>query len=101
MNYSLVSRDIIASLIEIHAKASPFGGGELSRSVALITDGRFSGASRGPAIGYVSPEAAEGGPIALIEEGDLIELDVEARRIAVVGTAGEKKTEEEMEKILK
>ena len=50
----------------------------LAASVALITDGRFSGASRGPVIGHVSPEAAAGGPIALVEEGDIIELDVEA-----------------------
>ena len=49
---------------------------ELGRSIALITDGRFSGASTGPVIGHCSPEAQAGGPIALVEEGDLIELDV-------------------------
>lgn len=48
---------------------------QLERSIALITDGRFSGASKGPAIGHVSPEAAIGGPIALVQKGDLIELD--------------------------
>ena len=64
----------------------------LASSVALITDGRFSGASRGPVIGHVCPEAAAGGPIALVEEGDLIELDVEARSIAIVGVAGERKS---------
>ena len=48
----------------------------LDKSVALITDGRFSGATRGAAIGHVSPEAAEGGNIALIEDGDLIEIDI-------------------------
>lgn len=48
----------------------------LSKEVALITDGRFSGATAGAAVGHVSPEAAEGGPIALIEEGDLIEIDI-------------------------
>ena len=58
---------------------------KLAASVALITDGRFSGASRGPVIGHVSPEAAAGGPIALVEEGDLIEIDVEARRLEIVG----------------
>ncbi len=51
------------------------------KRVALITDGRFSGATRGPAIGHVSPEAAEGGPIALVEEGDEILIDVPNRRL--------------------
>jgi dihydroxy-acid dehydratase len=60
----------------------------LGRSIALITDGRFSGASTGPSIGHVSPEAAEGGPIALVEEGDLILLDIPARRLEIVGIAG-------------
>lgn len=72
----------------------------LAASVALITDGRFSGASRGPVIGHVSPEAAAGGPIALVEEGDLIELDVEKRSISIIGVKGEKKTPEEMDAIL-
>lgn len=72
----------------------------LASSVALITDGRFSGASRGPVIGHVSPEAAAGGPIALVEEGDLIELDVEQRRISMIGVRGERKTPEEMDAIL-
>ncbi|WP_066720504.1 dihydroxy-acid dehydratase [Clostridium sp. Marseille-P299] len=72
----------------------------LGASIALITDGRFSGASKGPAIGHVSPEAAEGGPIALIEEGDLIEVNIPNRVLRIVGVAGEKKTEEEMEAIL-
>ena len=49
---------------------------KLASSVALITDGRFSGASRGAAIGHVSPEAASGGPIGLIEEGDTITIDI-------------------------
>ena len=53
----------------------------LSHSVALITDGRFSGATKGPAIGHVSPEAASGGAIALIEEGDLITIDIESGRL--------------------
>ncbi|MDD7253360.1 MAG: dihydroxy-acid dehydratase, partial [Firmicutes bacterium] len=69
-------------------------------SVALITDGRFSGASRGPVIGHVSPEAAAGGPIALVEEGDLIQIDVPERKLAIVGVNGEPKTPEEMEQIL-
>lgn len=74
---------------------------QLSASIALITDGRFSGASRGPVIGHVSPEAAEGGPIALVEEGDLIELDIPARRLAIVGAKGLRKAPGEMVEILK
>lgn len=61
---------------------------QLSASIALITDGRFSGASKGPVIGHVSPEAAEGGPIALVEEEDLIEVDIPARKLAIVGIKG-------------
>jgi len=53
----------------------------LSDSVALITDGRFSGGTRGPCIGHVSPEAAEGGPIAIVKDGDIIEIDIPARRL--------------------
>ncbi len=74
---------------------------ELGRSIALITDGRFSGASTGPVIGHCSPEAAEGGPIALVEEGDLIELDVKERKLNIIGVNGEKKTDQEMQEILK
>ncbi|MCI8550366.1 MAG: dihydroxy-acid dehydratase [Lachnospiraceae bacterium] len=57
---------------------SAIAGMGLGSSVALITDGRFSGASRGASIGHVSPEAAVGGPIALIEEGDIIAIDIDA-----------------------
>jgi len=53
----------------------------LDKSVALITDGRFSGASRGAAIGHVSPEAAAGGPIALVREGDTIAIDIPGKRL--------------------
>ena len=74
---------------------------ELAASIALITDGRFSGASKGPAIGHVSPEAAEGGPIALVEENDLIEISIPDRVLRLVGVNGEKKSEEEIEIILK
>lgn len=73
---------------------------ELASSVALITDGRFSGASRGPVIGHVCPEAAAGGPIALVEDGDLISIDVEARRIDIVGINGQSMSEQEIEGIL-
>ncbi len=73
---------------------------ELGRSIALITDGRFSGASTGPVIGHCSPEAADGGPIALVEEGDLIEIDVPGRKLNIIGVQGEQKTPEEMTQIL-
>lgn len=73
---------------------------ELAASIALITDGRFSGASRGPAIGHVSPEAAVGGPIALVEENDLIEIDIENRVLQLVGVNGERLSLTEIDKIL-
>ena len=73
---------------------------ELGKSIALITDGRFSGASKGPAIGHVSPEAAEGGPIALIEEGDLIHIDIPARLLEVVGIKGVEMSPDEVNKVL-
>ncbi|MBQ8008608.1 MAG: dihydroxy-acid dehydratase [Bacteroidaceae bacterium] len=73
---------------------------ELGKSIALITDGRFSGASKGPAIGHVSPEAAEGGPIALIEENDLIKIDIPARILEVVGINGVMMPAEEVNKVL-
>jgi dihydroxy-acid dehydratase len=57
---------------------------------AIITDGRFSGATRGPCIGHVSPEAVRGGPIALIEDGDMIEIDIPRRRLSMVGHKGKK-----------
>ncbi len=60
---------------------SAIAGIGLGSSVALITDGRFSGASRGASIGHVSPEAAVGGPIALVEEGDIIKIDIPACRL--------------------
>ena len=62
---------------------SAIAGMGLGSSVALITDGRFSGASRGASIGHVSPEAAVGGPIALVEEGDIIAIDINANTIHV------------------
>ena len=73
---------------------------KLAASIALITDGRFSGASKGPAIGHVSPEAAQGGPIALIEENDLIELDIPGRKLQIVGIAGVKLDANEISNIL-
>lgn len=74
---------------------------ELGKSIALITDGRFSGASTGPVIGHCSPEASDGGPIALVEEGDLIEIDIAERKLNIIGIHGEKKSPEEIDRILK
>lgn len=73
----------------------------LSSTVALITDGRFSGATRGPAIGHVSPEAMEGGAIALIEKGDLIHIDIKNRSLNIVGVGGERKADTVISQILK
>ena len=61
---------------EMLTPTSAIAGARMDKDVALITDGRFSGATRGASIGHVSPEAADGGPIALIYEGDLIEIDI-------------------------
>lgn len=72
---------------------------ELGASIALLTDGRFSGASKGPAIGHISPEAAEGGPIALVEEGDLIQISIPQRILRIVGINGVKMSEEEVQKV--
>jgi dihydroxy-acid dehydratase len=66
---------------EMLAPTSAIAGRGLGESVALITDGRFSGATKGGSIGHVSPEAAAGGPIALVVEGDLIEIDIPARKL--------------------
>lgn len=74
---------------------------ELNGSVALVTDGRFSGATRGAAIGHVSPEAARGGMIAFIEDNDIIEYDVERRILQVVGINGTELPAEEIDTILK
>jgi dihydroxy-acid dehydratase len=68
---------------EMLAPTAALAGMGLDDKVALITDGRFSGATRGAAIGHVSPEAAEGGPLALLEEGDRIAIDIPARSITV------------------
>ena len=66
---------------EMLTPTSAIVGMGLSKSVALITDGRFSGASKGPCVGHVSPEAASGGPIALIEDGDEITVDIEGGKL--------------------
>jgi len=67
----------------------------LDESVALVTDGRFSGFNRGPAIGHVSPEAAAGGPVAVIQDGDIIEYDIPGHKLNV------ELTEQEIQRRLK
>lgn len=69
---------------------------DLNGSVSLVTDGRFSGATRGAAIGHVSPEAARGGPLALVREGDIIQYDVENRSLDVVGIEGKECSPQEV-----
>ncbi len=69
---------------EMLAPTAAIMGMGLGDSVALITDGRFSGGTRGPCIGHISPEAAEGGPIALVEDGDRILLDIPARKLELL-----------------
>src|SRR5262245_28135880 len=72
----------------------------LNKTTAMVTDGRYSGAMQGPCIGHVTPEALEGGPIALVEENDLIELNAPERRLAIVGIDGQPRPEEEVTEIL-
>jgi len=73
---------------------------KLSNSVVLITDGRYSGATRGPCIGHVSPEAAIGGPIALIEDNDMIEVNIPERILQVIGINGQLMRAEEVDEVL-
>jgi dihydroxy-acid dehydratase len=68
---------------EMLSPTATIAGMGLSESVALVTDGRFSGATRGPCIGHVSPEAAEGGPIAIVKNGDIISIDIPQRTLNV------------------
>ncbi len=72
----------------------------LNTSTALVTDGRFSGAMKGPCIGHVTPEAMDGGPIALVEENDLIEIHVPERRLAIVGIHGQHLPADQIERVL-
>jgi dihydroxy-acid dehydratase len=72
----------------------------LNVTTAIVTDGRYSGAMRGPCVGHVSPEALDGGTIGLVEEDDLIEINIPERRLAVVGVGGAPRTEAEVEEIL-
>jgi dihydroxy-acid dehydratase len=69
---------------ELSIPAAMLVGMGLGDSVAMITDGRYSGATRGPCIGHVCPEAIEGGPIAIVQEGDIIEIDIENRKLSLL-----------------
>lgn len=69
---------------EMLTPTATISGMGLGAKVALITDGRFSGATRGASIGHVSPEAADGGPIALVEDGDIIEIDIPGRKLNIL-----------------
>ncbi len=73
---------------------------ELDEHCVLVTDGRFSGASKGPCVGHVSPEAAVGGPIALVEDGDLVAVDLDARSLDLVGVAGVEASPDEVQRVL-
>jgi dihydroxy-acid dehydratase len=66
---------------EMLSPTSAIVGMGLDKTVALLTDGRFSGGTQGAAIGHISPEAAEGGPIALVKEGDIIAIDIPAKKL--------------------
>ncbi|UCF73768.1 MAG: dihydroxy-acid dehydratase [Deltaproteobacteria bacterium] len=70
------------------------------RNSAIVTDGRFSGATRGPCIGHVSPEAVDGGPIALVENNDLILIDIPNRVLSIVGVGGQRKDENQIQALL-
>jgi dihydroxy-acid dehydratase len=76
---------------EMLLPTAAIAGMGLQKSVALITDGRFSGGTRGPCIGHVSPEASEGGPIGLLKEGDKIRIDIPKRRIDILVSEAEMK----------
>jgi len=74
---------------EMLTPTSAIAGMGLDGHVALITDGRFSGGSRGAAIGHISPEAAQGGPIAIVNEGDRIAIDIPAKTVSLKVSDGE------------
>ncbi|HMY01425.1 MAG TPA: dihydroxy-acid dehydratase, partial [Agitococcus sp.] len=93
LNGEVVAKDVIViryegpkggpGMREMLSPTSAVMGKGLGKEVALITDGRFSGGSHGFVVGHITPEAAEGGPIALIENGDVITIDAVTRQISV------------------
>jgi dihydroxy-acid dehydratase len=70
------------------------------QQTAIVTDGRFSGATRGPCIGHVSPEAVAGGPIALVEDDDLLSIDIPGRNLNIVGHADRRMDSAEVQSLL-
>ena len=74
---------------ELSIPAAMLVGMGLHTSVAMITDGRFSGATRGPCVGHISPEAWEGGPLAIVEDGDIIEIDLDAKKLELLVSSSE------------
>jgi dihydroxy-acid dehydratase len=72
----------------------------LSATTAILTDGRFSGAAKGPAVGHVTPEALDGGPIALLENRDLVEIHIPQRRLALVGVEGRRLEPDQVDRVL-
>ncbi len=86
---------------EMLSITSAISGKGLDEKVALITDGRFSGGTRGPCIGHVSPEAAEGGPIAYVKNGDIIEIDIPNRKLELKVSEEEMRRRKKEVKILK
>jgi dihydroxy-acid dehydratase len=72
----------------------------LNTTTAIVTDGRYSGAMKGPCVGHVAPEALDGGAIALVQDGDLVEIDIPARRLAVVGVDNERRPADEIDAVL-
>lgn len=108
---AILSREIQPGTVIVITFAGPKGSGmpemfyttealcadeTLSSTCAIITDGRFSGASKGPCIGHISPEAAEGGAIGLIEDGDWIEIDIPARKISAPGVDFESRRKQQV-----
>jgi len=73
---------------------------KLNSTTALVTDGRYSGAMKGPSIGHVTPEAMDGGPIALLENEDMIEINVPERSLSIIGIDGKQASEEQVERTL-
>lgn len=73
---------------------------KINSSTVLLTDGRYSGATRGPCVGHISPEGVAGGPIAFIEDNDLIELDIRNRKLNIIGIDGKRMSENEINKVM-
>jgi dihydroxy-acid dehydratase len=86
---------------EMLSPTSAIAGAGLDKEVALITDGRFSGATRGAAIGHVSPEAASGGTIAYVHEGDIISINIPEHKITLKVSDEELETRKAQDEILK